>query len=90
MGPDESLNDVYALQHVIARRIDWDALLERAIAEGGGVTLDLDEERAAGVDGLLAAALREMFGFGELTAMASFDPLAEECRQPLAPVRCSP
>jgi hypothetical protein len=49
----------------------------------------LDEERAAGVDGLLAAALREMFGFGELTAMASFDPLAEECRQPLARLSAS-
>ena len=84
MGPDESLNDVYALRHVIGRRIDWDAVLERAIQEGRGVTLDLDEEKAAGVDGLLAAALREMFGLGELAALASFDPLAEECRQPLA------
>jgi len=30
-----------------------------------------------------------MFGFGELAAMASFDPLAEECRQPLARLSAS-
>jgi hypothetical protein len=83
MGPDESLNDLYALRRVMGRRIDWDALLKFAIVEGGGVTLDCDDERSAGVDRLLAAAMREMFGLGELTAMASFDVLAEECRPPL-------
>jgi hypothetical protein len=46
MGPDESLDDLNALRRVIGRPIDSDALLELAIVEGGGVTLDSDIERS--------------------------------------------
>ena len=55
-----------------------------ALADGHGALISDEEARVAAVDELLHVALPELVALGEHCAYAHFEPLADDCRRPLA------